>query len=318
MSLHWLRRALVLATCTASALLAGCGGSGNVESQFTPSRIIAFGDGFSDLGQRGPRYTVNDGSVNVWSQQLAAGYGRQLTAAASGGLSYATGNARINTKPDAAGNSTTFTVKEQIDSFMAAQPFGSNDLVIVSGGIADIVAEAASLNAGGQSSAQMLANLGQAGRDLGAQVRRVVQAGGKFVLVVGSYNLGRSPWAQTTGQGSLLTAASTRFNEEMLISIVDLGANVLYVDAALHFNLVTGRPSSYNLSDAASTACTSADPGPGIGTGNGQVNSSLCTPATLLPGIDPGRFLFADRIYPTPQGHRLFGDYAFARLRTRF
>jgi len=138
------------------------------------------------------------------------------------------------------------------------------------------------------------------------------------VVVVGPYHLGRSPWASAIGQTSLLTEASNRFNDELLVAIVDLGANVLYVDAALHFNLVVGNPASYDLSNAVDPVCTSVDPGPGIGTGTGQINSALCTPGTLLPGVDVNRMLFADRIYPTPHGHRLFGDYAYNRIRARW
>lgn len=317
MAFNRLRRALVLAVCTSSALLAACGG-GDVESQLKPTRIVAFGDGFSDLGQTGARYTVNDGTLNVWTAQLASKYGLSLTAAAAGGQSYATGNARVVAKPDAAGNNATPTVKEQIDSFLSTQSIGSNDMVVIGGGISDVVAEIARANAGSQTTAQALSNIRQAGRDMGAQVRRLVQAGGKFVVVVGSYNLGKSPWAISTGQVSLLADASNRFNEDLLVSIVELGANVLYVDAALHYNLVTSAPSNYSLSDVSTPACTSVDPGPGIGTGAGQVNSKLCTPATLLPGIDPGRYLFADRLYPMPQGHRLFGDYAYERIKNRF
>lgn len=317
MSFQRLRRALLLALCASSALLAACGG-GNVESQLVPSRIIAFGDGFSDLGQGGTRYTVNDSSVNVWTQQVASSYGRTLTSAAAGGLSYATGNARIAAKPDAAGKAATPTVKEQIDTFLATQSFGANDLVIASGGISDIVAEVGRLNAGSQTREQTLANIGQAGRDMGAQLRRIVAAGGTYVMLAGSYNLGRSPWAIGTGQAGLLTEASSKFNEEMLVSIVNLGANVLYIDAALQFNLITGLPGSYSLTNVAAIACTSVDPGPGIGTGVGEVNSALCTPATLAPGIDYNAYLFADRVYPTPRGHRLFGEYAYARFKTRF
>ena len=55
-----------------------------------------------------------------------------------------------------------------------------------------------------------------------------------------------------------------------------------------------------------------------IGTGKGQVNSGLCTPSTLVPGVDPNVYLFADRLYPTAVGHRLFGDYAYSRLRQRW
>src|SRR6185369_9090503 len=283
-----------------------------------PSRIVAFGDGFSDLGQAGSRYTVNDGTANVWLHEFAVRFGLTLTATAAGGTSYATGNARINTKPDAAGNSATPTVTQQVDQFLAGNAIGANDLLVINGGIADIVAEMAKVNSGAQTGDQMIATVKQAGRDLGAQVRRLVQAGGAHVMVVGTYDLGKSPWATITGQATLLSDASVQFNDQLLLSIVDLGANVLYVDAALEFNLMIASPPSFNMTDATNPVCTSVDPGPGIGTGAGQVNSALCNTSTLLAGADYTHFLFADRIYPTPQGHRTFGDFAFDRIRARF
>jgi len=60
------------------------------------------------------------------------------------------------------------------------------------------------------------------------------------------------------------------------------------------------------------------DPGPGIGTGTGQVNSNLCTADTLLPVADKNTYMFADRIYPTPRGQQLFGDYAVTRIHDRW
>ena len=317
MSCHWMRRAL-LALASASALLVAACGSGTIESQLQPSRIVAFGDGFSDLGQGGSRYTVNDGSVNVWMLQLAASFGLALTPVSAGGSSYATGNARINTKPDAAGSSATLTVKEQVDRFLAGDAIGANDLLIINGGIGDIVAEVAKANSGAQSGDQMMVNVKQAGRDLGGQVRRLVQAGAAHVVVVGPYDLGKSPWAIAISQQALLSDASGRFNDQLLLSIVDLGANVLYVDAALLFNLMVASPPSYELTNATDLVCTSVDPGPGIGTGAGQVNSALCTTSTLVAGADYNTYLFADRIYPTPKGHRKFGDYAYERIRSRW
>jgi phospholipase/lecithinase/hemolysin len=312
-----MRRAL-LALASASALLIVACGSGTIESQLQPSRIVAFGDGFSDVGQGGSRYTVNDGSVNIWAHHVAANFGLPLTAVAAGGTSYATGNARINSKPDAAGSSATPTVIEQVDQFLAANAIGADDLLIIGGGIGDIVAEAAKVNSGAQTSDEMIANVKQAGRDLGGQVRRLVQAGAAHVVVVGPYDLGKSPWATATSQADLLQEASGRFNEQLLLSIVDLGANVLYVDAALLFNLMISSPPSYDLSNETDPVCTSVDPGPGIGTGAGQVNSALCTTSTLLADADYTHYLFADRIYPTPQGHRKFGDYAYDRIRARW
>lgn len=318
MSFQWMRRGM-LALAAASSLVLGACGSGTIESQLNPTRVIAFGDGFSDLGQGGTRYTVNDTTVNIWSHQVAASFGATLTTAASGGLSHATGNARVNTDVDAAGGSAP-TVKEQIDTFLASGTIGANDLVVVGAGTADVIAEiqqAIKVDPT-QSSAQALANVQQAGRDLATQVRRLVQNGAKHVAVVGPYHLGKSPWAVNVGQVGLLTDAASKFNEELLVALVDLGANVLYVDAALFFNLMVVNPSGYGLVNVSTPACASVDAGPGIGIGAGEVNSALCTTSTLQSGVDYTTSLFADRVYPTPQGHRKFGEYAYTRIRERW
>jgi outer membrane lipase/esterase len=317
MSRNWSRRAMLLAACAASLLLAACG-SGTIESQLAPTRIVVFGDAFADLGQNGSRYTVNDGTANNWTEKVAVDFGVPLTASSRGGKSYATAHARVVAKPDAVGNNATPTVKEQIDRFMASDAVGANDLYILNAGTSDLIAEGARFAAGGQTADQLVANARQAGRDLATQVRRLVNAGAKFVVVVGPYNLGRSPWGQT---GSALAGAlengSGRFNDDMLIALVDLGDRVLYVDAALQFNLMISSPTAYEMTDAVKPVCTSVDPGPGIGIGAGQVNSALCTPTTV---IDPAynNYLFADKVYPTPRGHFKFGEYASSRIRGRW
>ena len=111
---NWLRRAFVLATCASALLLAACGSS-TTESAISPTRFVTFGDGFSDVGQNGSRYTVNDGSaVNNWTLQLASSYDRSIAPASAGGTGYARGNARVLARPDAAGNaadSPTLKVK---------------------------------------------------------------------------------------------------------------------------------------------------------------------------------------------------------------
>ncbi len=315
MATQWLRRSWLLAAC-ASLLLAACGG-GSVESQFDPKRVVAVGDAFSDLGQRGSRYTVNDGSVNNWSQYLAGRYDLPLVATVDGGNSYATGSARIASTPDAAGNPATPTVAQQVDAFLAAGGPRSGDLVLLGGGIGDVITQGRAVIDGAQSRDAALAAVGEAGRAYGALVRKVVDAGARHVAVVGSYNLGRSPWARETGQRGLLEDLSSRFNEQLLISIVDLGSHVLYIDAALYFNLLISSPADENLREAEVPVCTSVDPGEGIGTGPGQVDSLQCTTATLRDARYD-EYLFADRVYPTPRGHRLFGEYAYDRIRDRW
>jgi phospholipase/lecithinase/hemolysin len=314
MHLNFLGRA---SACAALLLLASCGG-GTVDSQFAPARVLAVGDGFADLGQDGSLYTINDGTVNNWSLALAQSYGLSLAPSAGGGLSFANGNARVNTHPDAAGSAATATVKEQVDALLSATTPTGDDLVLLNAGTGDLIAEAQSYFSGTQTEDQLLANVGQAGTDFGAQVRRLVAAGATHVVVVGPYDLGKSVWAQQLDEASLLEAATTQFNDKLKVAIADLGEHVLYVDAAYYFNLVANAPSSYSLSNVDTMTCTSVDSGAGIGTGAGQVSSHLCDTATLLSGIDTAKYLFADRVYLTPVAHRLFGAYAYDRIHARW
>ena len=317
MKLFSLRRALMVAACASASLLAACG-SGTTESAISPSRFVVFGDAFSDVGQSGAVYSVNDGSVANWVQQMASRFSQTVTPSSSGGFDYARVNARVLAKPDAVGNSATLTIKEQVDTFLATNAIGGSDVMILSAGVSDVVAQMNAVTAGTQTEDQMIANLQQAGRDLGAQVRRVVQAGGKQVIVVGPYTLGRTPWAIGLNKVDLLNNASGKFNDALLVSIVDLGANVLYVDAAYYLNLVTGDPGSYSLANGTTVVCNSVDPTNAIGIGANQVNSAKCTPSTVTAGLIYNSYAFADPLFFTPVVNRLFGDYAYNKIRDRF
>ena len=316
MAFQGIRRAWLALASVAVIALAGCG-SGTIESQLAPTRVVSFGDAFSDIGQSGGRYTINDLTQSNWTEGVALSYGLNLTPASAGGTSYAVGNARIVQHPDAAGVAATPTISEQIATFLNTSSFKSTDVVLINGGYSDIIAQDAAFVAGTQTSAQFIAAAGQAGRDLGAQVRRLVQAGAKQVVVVGVYDLGKSPWAVSSNQVSVLSQASSAFNQQMLVSIVDLGANVLSVDAAFLFNLMVSSPGSYGMTNSTNPVCNSIDAGPGIGIGANKVNSRLCTASTLT---DPsyGLYLFADPVYPSTQGQSKFGAYAFSSLRSRF
>ena len=317
MAANWMRRTVLVAACASAALLAACSSS-TTESAITPERFIAFGDANSDVGQNGSRYTVNDGSVNNWTSEVVAKYGKSLAAVSAGGTSYAVGNARVNAKPDAAGNTSTATIAEQIDAFLASGRFGASDVVLLSGGVSDVIAGMAAVQAGTQTEAAMLDAARKAGEELAAQVRRLVNAGAKYVVVTGTYNLSETPWAKTIGRTNLLSDASRRFNDGLKVGIVDLGANVLYVDFEYYVNLYTNVPGNYGFSNATSPVCTSVDASNGIGIGAGQVNSALCNASTLVPGGTPTSYVFADPVYLAPSAHRQFGVYAYDRLRARW
>ena len=317
MATNWMRRTALVAACASAALLAACGSS-TIESGLTPDRFIAFGDALSDVGQKGSRYTVNDGSISNWTQQIASRYSKTITPAASGGLSYAAGNARVTAKPDVAGDATTLTITEQIDRFLAGGSFRANDVVFINAGPSEVIAGMAAVRAGTLAPADMVAAARNAGQELATQVRRLVTAGAKQVVVTGTYDLGKTPWATAINQAALLNDASSRFNEALLVNIVDLGANVLYVDSAYYVNLYTNSPGSYGFDNATAAVCTSVDTGNGIGIGTGQVNSALCNTTTLLPGANQNKYVFADAVYMTPSAHRQLGDYAYDRLRARW
>lgn len=316
----WSRRAAMLAAGATLSLLVGCGASTTV-SGLKPSRIISFGDAFSDVGQHGGmKYTVNDNSVNNWVNTVANGFGLSITPSSVGGTGYAQGLARVNTSTNAAGISGTPSVSQQIDAFLAVDNFGPSDVVLINGGVSDIVAEMNAVNAGVQTTAQMQTNVQQAGRELAALVVRLVGSGANYVVVLGTYNLGQTPWATATGKNALLTSTSTLFNDAMLVPIVSMGKNVLYVDAAYYLNLVSNPLSApaYGLSNATTPVCTSVDYGTGIGLGTGQVSSLLCTLNTIVNGANIASYAFADELYFTPAVQRLFGNYAYSRLRTRW
>lgn len=56
-----MRRTALESPCAFAALLAACGSS-SIESALKPQQLIAFGDGYSYVGNQ--RYTVNNASAN--------------------------------------------------------------------------------------------------------------------------------------------------------------------------------------------------------------------------------------------------------------
>jgi phospholipase/lecithinase/hemolysin len=317
MAFQWMRRVLLALAPAALLALAACGG-GTIESQFKPTRMVVFGDALSDEGNTGKHYSVNDGTA-TWVKLMALDYAVALSPSAGGGTDYATGNARVALEPDAAGIGTTPTVKDQVDAFLAANSsFTATDLVVINGGISDIIVQMQAYRAGTITQDQMIANIQQAGHDLATQAKRIVASGASHVVVLGVPDLKATPWAVQIGEQPLLSTASTDFNNALLVDLVDYGDKMLYIDTALLFNLMASSPASYGMTNGADVVCTSVDPGPGIGIGANQVNSALCTPATIVAGANYSQYLWADAIYPTPQAHSRLADYTFSRVHNRW
>ena len=134
-------------------------------------------------------------------------------------------------------------------------------------------------------------------------VRRVVGAGGQHVVVTGVQLLGDTPWARARNQRDEINALSVAFNDALLSSIVDLGQNVLYFDAAFFFSLMYGKPQNFELVNGKDAVCTTPD-------------ASTCTAATVA-SADYNRWLFADGLHFSPGAQRKFSsnDYAESAYR---
>lgn len=295
-----------LASLLAACAVLACGGGTSTVSTLAPSRFVAFGDGTADLGQVGGTvYSVKDGTAVSFMQQLAASYGASITAQSAGGQGWARGNARIALKPDAAGNAATLTMAEQIDAFLAANTVGQNDVIVLSAGISDMVVQGDALAAGTITADQALANIEAAGKAMGAQAKRIVAAGGKHVVVAGAYDVGKSPYAAVRGIAGTLQAATLKFNEALLVSLVNDGNNVLYVDFANRTNLFIASPASYSFVNASTPACTTP-------------TASTCTPSTITAGVAYDTYLFADDRYFTPAANRALGGLVYERVKARW
>lgn len=316
----WSRRAALIVGLAALSLMAGCSSS-TTASALVPKRIVSFGDNISDIGQQsGKKYTVNDGSVNTWVEELATSFSLTVTTSGSGGTAYGRGLARINSNTDVNGNTSALSVTQQIDAFLAKDSFKTDDLVFINGGSNDVVAEMNAVIAGKQTQAQALTNVKKAGTDLATQVMRLVNAGANNVVVLGTYNVGQTPWATAVAKGADLTDLSSKLNEAMLVPIVSQGKHVLYVDITYYLNLVSNPASAplYGLSNVVDPVCTSIDAGVGIGVGSAKVNSLNCTADTLVSGAVLATYGFADQLNFTPAVNRQLGDYIYGRVRARW
>ena len=330
MAANWMRRTMLTAAAAASvALLAACGSSSTANS-ISPDSIITFGDGMSDLGQNpnGRPYSVSDGNIDNWTTEVANRYNLTIAPAKAGGTAYAQGNARV-TLPDATGVTSAPSITAQIDGYLAANPtFGSKQFVLMSGGMSDVIAGYNEVLAGTKSIDQYMADMTTAGHQMAAQVRRLHDAGAPRVLAIGTPNLARTLWAINLNNNppaadsqptKTLEAATTAFNNTLLGDLYGLsGTVVLYADAQYYFNSMTGSPGNYSFSNHTDPLCTSVDPTNGLNIGTGQINSSLCTSATVVDNTKIDQYLFSDLVNYTPSAHRHFGDWVYDRIKANW
>ena len=293
-----------LAATGAAGLLSACG-SGDIVSALEPSRFISFGDGLSDLGQSGARYTINDGTLNTWADRLANRYGKTLTAQAAGGLGYAQGHAATDALPR--------SIEAQIDAFLVNQAFGSSDVVLMNIPLSYVLGPVTAVKAGTLTEAAALQQIAASGVAFSVQVKRLIAAGAKYIVVAGAYDLGRSPYGISLNLPTLLTAdthkssaAVTHLNDTFKVEVVKLGANVLFVDAAYLVNRNVEFGPNWGFSNSKDAICSTP-------------TALTCNDSTLtVTASTKAQYLFADNIHMTPSGNQQLGDYAYDQLHGRW
>jgi len=264
-------------------------------------------------------------------------------------------NKATRTAGAAANAYCAYNLQAQIDLFLAQGTPSSKDLFVISIGTGDIMAtgirgltiNAAGLTAGlddvqtGLAAAGVSTTMQAAANALAVQVKRLTDAGAKYVLVVGPPNVGRSPWAATTGNANLFQNLSYNTGS----GVISMGSEglariqatfgsqqnnpVLFVEISGLVNTLTdGSNTTFaNRTTAVCSATTNTATtvmAKSIGTGlkptaavgavpAGQLSAALCTTATL--NGDPSTYVYADGVNFTTAMQSQFYSQALARMR---
>jgi len=307
----WLPRVLRVATLAAvSGLLAACGGGEQVK-KFVADRVLAFGDETSVIESDHTKYTVNfvSGPTDtppstldcvqnpLWIQFVAGAYGVPF-AECPGTATNAP--SRILAKA----NTGVSDVSRQIDDFLLADAFRSDDLVTIYSGTNDIRALYQSLVSGALTADQAVASAEALGTALAGQVNRVAEAGAK-VLIATIPNQGLTPDGRTDAtKATTLQQLTQRFNAKLRIGLTDDGRKIGLVLFDESMQSLAVNP-AYNLVDMLCNDATIA-------------NVRTCSTQTLrvLPDGTVGlitTWLWADAFHIAPAAHGNLGTLAVTR-----
>jgi len=317
---QWTQR---LALTAAFTLLAACSSSSKFD-EFIPKRIVSAGDQLSYLGNGSltpaysDRFTVNnlasDTATNNWVLQLAANYGLSTN------LNVA--DPAVVGTADPVSNKVT-----NLEARLATVTPRSGDMLVINGGMADIISLAEAVALGSKTSAQALSDIATAGSELQAILQRQLSKY-KNILVINAYDLKNSPYASTrdlTLASPALTQAAfqqllhdmTRaFNTALIrnagtfasgtgIRLFD--AETLFLNANLYnVGFTTGGLSSGTCASFATSTVTDNN--------STRVACTTSVAAALNASYDTN--LYADTKFPTPAAHRFLGAQAYVFLRS--
>ena len=317
------------------------------------SSQISFGDSLSDVGTYavgtiaalgGGQFTVNSAKTQNWTALMAAEFGLSAPCAAQTGLdgdpalgfsvmpplnhvectSYAQGGARV-TSPIGIGNKLTggdnvalgfltVPVVQQIQNHLSTHDnkFKKNEVVLIMAGANDVFFQLALLQAAAIDPATAMTSLTLAASELAEVINtQIVGKGARYVVVLNIPDIAVTPLAALFDAPSrgLLDAMVNTFNAQ-LKNALNGNSHVLYVDAYAESYNQYVNPGAYGLSNVTDTACDlSPDKNP-------LASSLICTANTLISGITD-RYLFSDRVHPTPYGYGLIASLVSKEMNNR-
>lgn len=326
----------VLLTAVSLSILSLCAQAETVQFK----NIYSLGDSLSDVGVYSNaviagaalqnitlpniqyRFTDNhpDGSSKVWVENLASHLGlsmapNKINPVDVGGGAFAEGGARVSSEFGIGYSPqnliTTTPLVTQVNRLLTMKPaMDSGDLIFLWAGANDGFVQFASVANGGSPLDSLTAMANEAGV-LAQQVRRLREAGAKYVVVALLPDLANTPFGALVKQAdsdgaTLLSALSSTFNESALVSVPDAGAVVVDVNKLLAAVIVDPEKYGFNSNALGMTACGVNGSATGV---DDFYNSSL-----QCLGVNSDGYLFADGVHPSAKAHELFGLFAYSGL----
>lgn len=336
---HWsaaaLRRGLVAVSVVGSVLLASCGGS--VSSQeFTPKRLLVFGDEASVLTGGSPapsrdakKYAINALDANseldcrlnlLWVQWLASNPGYNFVFAQCN-----FNNAAVTAFNYAAAGAKVADAVGQVNAWLnAGNSFGPTDLVTVMAGQNDIIEIYEAYLLGPQTldaqNAAVIAAFNR-GKTLAALFTNVLtnssnkKARALYVVIP---DVGKTPYGLSQPDGGTLLSRMTfglksfeGFNLGLRDNIANNGRSLGLVDGYnLFFNLTNNTDNFANnngIVDLTGAGCVLANQ-PAY---KPDAPNAYCNSSTLVNNANGSAYyLWADQTHFGTQAHFLLGDRA--------
>lgn len=319
------------------AVLSACGGGDRV-SNFSPQRLIVFGDS-SSVVAGGNLTDVNGGTVTA-----AAGAKFTVNAQAVDSTGAATGALDCNSYPiwvQALGfhygigfaECNTFTettprgkIYAQVGAAVAdlsaqvalaradAGGFRSTDLATVMIGQQDILDAYAQYPT--KTGAEVIALAEAAGETLGRNINALAQEGARVLVTTlpfqGSTPFGVAQDLISGERSTLLTDMTKRFNAGMRATLLNDGRLIGLVQADAQINLLINNPSNYGYVSVSAAACSTPTAisctAPTAGT-----TTVPSVPGTLVTGATVSNYLWADDRHLGANGQSIIGSLAIDR-----